>query len=154
LFIWGLRHRSIEGEGTLTTEADHPCASRESIEAFVTRWKASGAAERANCQLLLAELCDLLHTPRPEPATPHDGDNAYVFERNVTFNNGDGTTSPGRIDLYKRGCFVLEAKQGADKGEGANPLSAAGKASLVKRRKGTATRDTAGWEVAMMKFGE
>jgi hypothetical protein len=102
----------------VTTEADHPCASRESIEAFVTRWKASGAAERANCQLFLAELCDLLHTPRPEPATPHDGDNAYVFERNVTFNNGDGTTSPGRIDLYKRGCFVLEAKQGADKGEG------------------------------------
>ncbi len=96
----------------MTTEADHPCAGREHIEAFVTRWKASGAAERANCQLFLAELCDILHTPRPEPTTPHDEANAYVFERSVTFNNGDGTTSPGRIDLYKRGCFVLEAMQG------------------------------------------
>lgn len=134
----------------MTTESSHPCASPENIEAFVTRWKASGAAERANCQLFLAELCDLLNTHRPEPATPDEGANAYVFERSVTFNNGDGTTSPGRIDLYKRGCFVLEAKQGADKGDGAGVLSAAGKASLAKRRKGTATRDTAGWEVAMM----
>lgn len=117
----------------VTTESDHPCASREDIEAFVTRWKASGAAERANCQLFLAELCDLLHTPRPEPATPDDAANAYVFERTVTFNNGDGTTSPGRIDLYKRGCFVLEAKQGADKGDGANPLSAAAKERNAKR---------------------
>ncbi len=134
----------------MTTEVDHPCARREHIEAFATRWKASGAAERANCQLFLAELCDILHTPRPEPTTPHDEANGYVFERSVTFNNGDGTTSPGRIDLYKRGCFVLEAKQGADKGDGVGVLSAAGKANLAKRRKGTATRDTAGWEMAMM----
>src|SRR6185437_12661895 len=36
--------------------------------------------------------------------------NAYVFERAVRFRHDDGTTSPGRIDLYKKGCFVLEAK--------------------------------------------
>ncbi len=84
----------------MTTDVDHPCASREDIEAFVTRWKASGAAELANGQLFLAELCELLDTPRPDPATPENADNAYVFERAVTFNNGDGTTSPGRIDLY------------------------------------------------------
>ena len=36
--------------------------------------------------------------------------NAYVFERNVTFHHPDGSTSTGRIDLYKRGCYVLEAK--------------------------------------------
>ena len=128
-----------------------PFASRESVEAFVTRWKASGAAERANCQLFLAELCDLLNTPRPEPATPDDAANAYVFERSVTFNNGDGTTSPGRIDLYKRSCFVLEAKQGTDKDDGDGVLSVAGKERKAKCHKGTATRDTAGWEVAMMK---
>ena len=129
----------------MTTEAD--CMS---VEAFVTRWKASGAAELANGQLFLAELCELLDSPRPDPATPENADNAYVFERAVTFNNGDGTTSPGRIDLYKRGCFVLEAKQGADKGDGAELLSAAAKERKAKRRKGTATRDTAGWEMAMM----
>ena len=71
---------------------------------------------------LLAELCDLLDTPRPEPATPDVADNAYVFERSVTFNNGDGTTSPGRIDLYKRGCFVLEAKQGSARDSWSNPV--------------------------------
>lgn len=34
--------------------------------------------------------------------------NAYAFERAVTFR---GSTRTGRIDLYKRGSFVLEAKQ-------------------------------------------
>ena len=29
----------------------------------------------------------------------------------MTFREPDGSTSLGRIDLYKRGCFVLEAKQ-------------------------------------------
>ena len=34
-----------------------------------------------------------------------------MFERPVTFSHGDGSSSAGRIDLYKRGCFVLEAKK-------------------------------------------
>jgi hypothetical protein len=82
--------------------------------AFITRWQKSGAAERANYQLFLSELCDLLGVPRPDPTTPDDAANAYVFERAVTFHHGDGTTSTGRIDLYRRHGFVLEAKQGAD----------------------------------------
>src|SRR5918911_846698 len=53
----------------------------------------------------------------PAPTVPDDEHNAYVFERAVTFTNGDGSTSTGRIDLYKRGCFVLEAKQGSDRPE-------------------------------------
>jgi hypothetical protein len=61
----------------------------------------------------LSELCDILDVPRPDPATPDTTQNEYVFERAVTFHHGDGTTSAGRIDLYKRGCFVLEAKQGS-----------------------------------------
>jgi hypothetical protein len=36
-----------------------------------------------------------------------------VLERAVTFNDG-AKKSTGRIDLYKRGCFVLETKQGTD----------------------------------------
>ena len=40
-------------------------------------------------------------------------ENTYVFERRV-----DRTASEdgqrGYIDLYKQGCFVLEAKQGSD----------------------------------------
>jgi hypothetical protein len=34
-----------------------------------------------------------------------------MFERPVTFAHGDGSTSAGRIDCYRRGHFVLEAKK-------------------------------------------
>ncbi len=95
---------------------------------FVARWGSSGAAERANYQLFLSELCDLLGVPRPDPTRPDDADNAYVFERGVTFHHPDGTTSTGRIDLYKRGCYVLEAKQGVEKREAAEALADATKA--------------------------
>ncbi len=79
---------------------------------FITRWSASSAHERANYALFLSELCDLLGVPRPNPAVADDRDNAYVFERAVTFAEG----RPGRIDFYKRGCFVLEAKQASTRG--------------------------------------
>ena len=81
------------------------------VASFVERWAALAAAERANYQLFLTELCDLIGVAKPEPTKADVSENAYVFERDVTFQNQDGTTSPGRIDLYKRSCFVLEAKR-------------------------------------------
>nr|WP_287088788.1 DNA methyltransferase [Mesorhizobium sp.] len=48
---------------------------------------------------------------RPDPALAAHGFNDYVFERRVERGRPDGTTEAGRIDLYKRGCFILEAKQ-------------------------------------------
>ncbi len=68
-------------------------------------------AERANCAPFLSELCDVLGLPRPDPASGSGGD--YRFERGVTRQEDDGSTSSRRIDLYRRGCFVCEAKQGA-----------------------------------------
>ncbi len=123
-----------------------PTATPTTTDQFIRRWEASGAAERANYALFLAELCELIGVPRPEPTRPDDAENAYVFERSVTFHNGDGTTSVGRIDLYKRGCFVLEAKQGSERPEPVGPLA------LPKRprKKGTAVRGTAGWDDAML----
>src|ERR1035441_8456305 len=82
--------------------------------AFILRWQNSAAAERANYQLFLSELCDCLDVPRPNPAVADDRLNAYVFERPVTFRHPTGLTSTGFIDLYKHGCFVLEAKQGSE----------------------------------------
>ncbi|MEX1203762.1 MAG: type IIL restriction-modification enzyme MmeI [Dongiaceae bacterium] len=123
--------------------------SAETIAAFVARWQKSGAAERANYQLFLSELCDVLGVPRPQPAGPDDALNEYVFERAVTFRHGDGSDSPGRIDLYKRGCFVLEAKQGADQTQPAErPLAARAPA---RPRKGAAVRGTKGWDDAMVR---
>ena len=61
------------------------------IEEFIRRWESSGAAERANYQLFFSELCDQLQVPRPEPTRLDDQENAYVFERAVTFRHGDGS---------------------------------------------------------------
>ena len=80
-------------------------------KAFITRWSAASGSERANYQLFVTELCDLLGTPKPDPASDDTRDNAYVFERRVQFAHGDGTHSHGFIDCYQRGRFVLEAKK-------------------------------------------
>jgi hypothetical protein len=81
------------------------------IEAFIERWRRADGSERANYQLFLTELCELLGLDGPDPASVDTEENAYVFERKVTFRHADGTTSSGYIDLYRRGAFVCEAKQ-------------------------------------------
>ena len=96
--------------------------TRKAVQDFIARWEASGSAERANYTMFLTELCALLGVPGPEPTRPDDRDNAYVFERAVPMDDGDGNTTVGRIDLYKRGCFVLEAKQGSTAADGADDL--------------------------------
>ncbi|MDA1307075.1 MAG: class I SAM-dependent DNA methyltransferase, partial [Acidobacteria bacterium] len=81
------------------------------LDAFIDRWKVAGGTELANYQLFLTDLAVLLDLPCPEPATGDARTDAYVFERPVRFVHGDGTESAGRIDLYRRGSFVLEAKK-------------------------------------------
>jgi hypothetical protein len=110
--------------------------------AFITRWKDSGAGERANCQLFLSELCDLIGVARPNPMRDDDRFNLYVFERMVIFPRAYGAVSTGRIDLYKRGCFVLEAKQGSNHRTSPAPSS-------TKTRRGMAVRGSEYWERTM-----
>ncbi|SCZ68354.1 class I SAM-dependent DNA methyltransferase [Thiohalomonas denitrificans] len=98
----------------------------ELVGDFITRWRDTGGSERANYQLFLTELCQLLGLPQPDPASGDTEENAYVFERRVDIANPDGSVNRGFIDLYRRGCFVLEAKQ-------------TGK-----------TLDTRGWDKAML----
>ncbi|TQV62911.1 MAG: class I SAM-dependent DNA methyltransferase, partial [Halothiobacillaceae bacterium] len=81
------------------------------LDAFITRWRAASGTERANYQLFLTELGELLGLPRPDPASDDTRDNTYVFERRVDIRNADGSSNRGFIDLYRRGSFVLEAKQ-------------------------------------------
>ncbi|GAA0868966.1 hypothetical protein GCM10009116_08110 [Brevundimonas basaltis] len=82
------------------------------IDTFITRWsEARGGAERANYQMFLSELCEALDLPRPDPASDDTRSNDYVFERGVKRRESEGVASTLRIDLYKRGCFILEAKQ-------------------------------------------
>jgi SAM-dependent methyltransferase len=123
---------------------EHGTGSASSVRdpaAFIQRWEKSGAAERANYQLFLSELCDVLGVERPEPTGLDDADNAYVFERRVTFHHSDDSHTTGRMDLYKRGSFVLEAKQGVDQGD-EQPAPA---------RRGHGLRDTPAWDDAMVR---
>ena len=94
------------------------------IDTFIERWSAArGGAERANYQMFLTELCEALDLPRPDPASDDPRTNDYVFERGVKRRESEGLASTLRIDLYKRGCFILEAKQSRaahrDDGQGA-----------------------------------
>ena len=81
----------------------------QDVAAFIDRWRESGGAEIANTQSFLNELCDLLGVDKPEPTLPEEHLNAYTYEKAVKAQDA----GMKRIDLYKRGCFVLEAKQGA-----------------------------------------
>ena len=73
------------------------------IATFLTRWRTAGGSERANYQLFIADLCALLGVDKPQPAAEETRENAYVFERRIVFHHGDGSTSNGIIDCYKRG---------------------------------------------------
>ncbi|UWR52661.1 class I SAM-dependent DNA methyltransferase [Phaeobacter inhibens] len=80
------------------------------IEEFIERWQGSGGSEMATAQSFAIELTELLGVERPY-VSDKDGDFLdYRFERPVTLTH-TGRTRNGRIDLYKKGHFILEAKQ-------------------------------------------
>ncbi|MHB1698581.1 MAG: class I SAM-dependent DNA methyltransferase [Acidobacteriaceae bacterium] len=128
----------------------------EDAMGFVERWKRSEAAERANYVLFLSELCDFLALPRPQPTQAEEHQNSYVFEKTVDFKNLDGSVAHGRIDLYRRAHFVLEAKQGSNApafstGSERTPSHQTSVTPRASRlRKGTAVRGTHGWDEAML----
>jgi SAM-dependent methyltransferase len=118
-------------------------------EKFIGRWERSSASERANYALFLSELCDHMDLPRPEPSQADESANIYVIDKAVVFQNLDGTTTTNFIDLYKRHCFVLEAKQGSNpQSDTAITLASLRTPRRIKR--GTAVRGTHGWDEAML----
>jgi len=91
--------------------ADNTVTPAADIDAFIARWSAADGTERANYQLFLTELAEVLQLPRPEPATSDWRDNAYVFERVVDREKLSGATAKNFIDFYRRDAFVCEAKR-------------------------------------------
>ena len=87
------------------------------LRELAVRWTDVGAAERANYQLYLIELCSAIGVEGPRPAAVGgrvaEGI-AYQFEFPVQTTTRDGTVSTNFIDLYKSGCFALEAKDAVD----------------------------------------
>jgi hypothetical protein len=82
------------------------------------------------------DLCDVLGVPRPDPSTGDPDKDLYTFERDAPAVHEGEKVTTRKMDLYKEGCFVLEAKQGSDQGS---------------RKSGTARRGTPLWENAMQE---
>ena len=107
---------------------------------FLDKWSDSAAAERSNAQSFLNDLCQVLNVEPPHAATSDPTRDSYVFEKPVTVPHEGRQQSIGFIDLFKRGHFILEAKQGSEESSS---------------RLGTAKRGTPAWHIAMQDaFGQ
>ena len=139
---------SVDEPPTAAQDGTDPTA----VDDFISRWKESGGSEIANFQPFVIGLCDLLGLDAPDPSEQKNEKNDYVFERRVDYKFEDGTTAKRRIDLYKRDCFVLEAKQSAKrvavkKADPCQPDLIPEDATQIKA--GTATRGTGRWDRVM-----
>ncbi len=73
------------------------------VEEFIEKWENCSGSERANYAVFLTEFAGLLGVAAPGPTDD------YRIDAPVPGGAEAGGT--GFIDLYKRGCFILEAKQ-------------------------------------------
>ena len=119
-------------------------------EAFVARWKASGGSERANYQLFLTELCELLEVPRPDVSTSA-GAGKYVFDREVREVFSDGSSTPRFIDFYRQGSFILETKQGVEADEAGEDALRQQSGKKERKKRGHGVRGTASYDTSMTK---
>ncbi len=119
------------------------------VEDFIARWTGGqGGAERANYVMFLTELCDLIGAGKPDPAGASREFNDYVFERAVKPRDSADTHAPQRIDLYKKGCFILEAKQSRLPGK-RNAIPNQGTLALDEPEKLGRRSAAKGWDVMM-----
>ncbi len=126
------------------------------IESFIAEWAPTGGSELANTQSFVNGLCALIGVDPPKGSRTDDTHNDYVFERRVFQKEADGTESFGRIDAYKRHCYVLEAKQGSDADrkaaeQGEADLDIFGQTAATRFKRGTAKRGTPAWSKAMVE---
>ncbi|MGJ8605930.1 MAG: class I SAM-dependent DNA methyltransferase [Marivita sp.] len=127
-------------------------ASSVDLDDFITRWKVSGGNEMANFQSFANDLVHILDVEPVKVADAEGQNNDYRFERPVTSTH-TGRERRGRIDLYRRGCFVLEAKQGShtpDR-EDRDQLSLLTDDPTRKPQQGHGRRGTRGFDDTMLK---
>jgi hypothetical protein len=65
------------------------------LKGLAEKWAGAKAAERANAQSYLIELCEALGVGRPQPAG-----SGYEFELPIKVIARDGTEAQNFIDLY------------------------------------------------------
>lgn len=73
-------------------------------------WGHPGGQEHANFHPFISDLCELLGVPRPGAAEKGKL-GSYVYEASIPGGSFRSTKGTGAIDLYKRGHFIMEAKQ-------------------------------------------
>ncbi|WP_199799160.1 class I SAM-dependent DNA methyltransferase [Erythrobacter insulae] len=124
--------------------------NQSALKALISEAKESGGSELANYQTFVSDLARALGADRPAMAKEENRLNDYVYERQVTFRHPNGSTSSGRIDCYKRDCFILEAKQSAkrQKERASEQLELAGIETTQKL--GQAKRGTKTWDKIMV----
>lgn len=107
------------------------------VEQFIEHWRGASGGERAQSQSFLVGLCQVLGVEAPK-----DGD--YKFEYAIPGERGTDF-----IDLYKRGAFVLEAKQSRAKGAS---KAVAGQEDYFHVEHPTVNRGRSGraWDVLML----
>jgi len=130
---------------------EHDSTDDGMLETLIAEASASGGSERANYQLFIERLCAALDLPRPEMARPENDLNDYVFERRIDFKHADGSRTAGFIDCYKRGCFILEAKQSVKRRNRQDPDQAELLSEDARQVKpGHANRGTRAWDQVML----
>jgi hypothetical protein len=78
------------------------------VDEFIQKWQNCSGHERSNYAAFLSDFAHVMGVPTPGPGgTQALGD--YQFDGPVVGGSEGGNT--GFIDLYKRGHFILEAKQ-------------------------------------------
>lgn len=122
----------------------------DKLSQLIADAKASGGSEMANAQLFVERLARAIGVEAPAMAREENRLNDYVFERAVIFHHPGGTTSNGRIDCYKRDCFILEAKQSAkrEKARASEQLELVG--VETKQKLGHAKRGSKSWDKVMI----
>ena len=118
----------------------------QQVEDFIAHWSKAEASERANAQPFLIGLAHILDVPVPSNSHA-DG---YTFEFPVKIATGPDTVTEGRIDLYRRANFVLEAKQFAAVKDEPTELALALDPAAGKRKAGP-VRGSDAWDDAMWK---
>lgn len=123
----------------------------EEVEAFIARWRASEGAERAAYAQFLTEFCRPIGVETPLPPTSDAEAVTYRFEYPVKFRDAGGVATTGRIDLYKKSCFVLEAKQSRLRGQMKEIPPAQGSLALIEPSGPRGRRGAdRGWDVLML----
>ena len=133
----------------MTQPNDRPAADNEKLKELIGNAGASGGAEISNFQPFIERLCDALHLPKPDFAGEDRVGNDYCFERRVDHTFEDGRVTTRRIDLYRRGSFIMEAKQSAKRNKvDPQQIEILGD-EAARQSKGHARRGSAKWDRVM-----